>query len=81
MADKIKRKYRFLADGHFMGTYRRKYDVIDLYPKQAKYAIYSGQLEAIEPASPIAAKDESVEPVKRRRINSRVIGTTGGQER
>lgn len=59
--DMVKRKYRFRVSGHFMGTYRNKYDVIELYPKQAKYGLLSGQLEMVETIPPIVAKS-AVEP-------------------
>jgi hypothetical protein len=42
-----KQAYRVCATGYFMGTHYSEGDRIMLYPRQAKYALMSGQLEAI----------------------------------
>jgi hypothetical protein len=44
-------KYRFLQDGYFMGKCYKIGDEVDLNPRQAKYALLSGQLEALVPLS------------------------------
>ena len=37
--------YRFRKTGHFMGKYYNAGDEVELFEKQAKYALMSGQLE------------------------------------
>jgi len=41
-------KYRIAKTGHFMGKYYNAGDEVDLYERQAKYALMSGQIEAVE---------------------------------
>lgn len=45
-------KYRFKKAGHFMGKYFDKDVELELNDKQAKYALLSGQIEAVDPVAP-----------------------------
>jgi hypothetical protein len=45
----VKANYRIAKEGYFLRQYYKVGTVISLYPKQAKYALLSGQLEAVEP--------------------------------
>jgi hypothetical protein len=78
-----KKWYRIRQAGYFMGTYQAEGTKLQLFPRQAKYALLSGQLEEVageysqahaQPATPPVRKAATFPNPFRERSTGRSVG-------